>query len=69
MRRPPPPAPPDLAELLGSWQLHLQSEAKSELTVKSYTGHVRAWLRWREQTGQPAELTRDTGAGPHRRRC
>jgi site-specific recombinase XerD len=59
MRKRPPPPPLDLAELLGSWQLHLQSEAKSELTVKSYTGHVRAWLRWCEQTGQPTELTRD----------
>ena len=56
-RRQPPP--PDLADLLGSWQLHLESEAKSELTVKSYTGHVRAWLRWCEQTGRPAELTRE----------
>jgi site-specific recombinase XerD len=59
MRTRPPPAPPDLAELLTSWQLHLESEAKSELTVRSYTGHVRAWLRWCEQTGRPAELTRD----------
>ena len=27
--------------------------------MKSYTGHVRAWLRWCEQTGRPAELTRE----------
>ena len=60
MPRKPPPPPPDLAELLESWRLNLRSEGKSDLTVRSYTGHVRAWLRWCEQTGQPAELTRDT---------
>ena len=59
MRRELRPPPLDLAELLGSWTLHLQSEAKSELTVRSYAGHVRNWLRWCEQTGQPAELTRE----------
>ena len=40
--------------------MHLESEAKSDTTVRSYTAHVRAWLRWCEQTGRPAELTRDT---------
>jgi site-specific recombinase XerD len=51
--------PPDLAELVESWQLNLQSEGKAVTTVQSYTGHVRNWLRWCEQTGRPAELTRE----------
>jgi site-specific recombinase XerD len=62
MPKKPPPPPPDLAELLESWKLNLESEAKSDLTVASYTSHVRAWLRWCEQTAHPAELTRDTVA-------
>ena len=59
MRKRPPSPPPDLLALLGSWKLALESEAKSDTTVRSYTAHVRAWLRWCGQTGQPAELTRD----------
>jgi site-specific recombinase XerD len=57
MSRRPPPPPPDLAALLESWELHLVSEGKSDTTVKSYTGHVRGWLRW---AGQSPELTRDS---------
>jgi len=32
----------DLAELLGSWELHLRAERKSAETLKSYGNGVRA---------------------------
>lgn len=52
------PAPLDLAELLGSWELALRAERKSPQTVKSYGDGVRAFLSWCKATDQSAELTR-----------
>jgi integrase/recombinase XerD len=51
---------PDLAELLPSWQLAMRAERKSPGTVKVYGDGVRKFLRWCEETGRPAELTRTT---------
>jgi integrase/recombinase XerD len=50
---------PDLADLLGSWELHLRAERKSPQTVKSYGDGVRAYLRWCEANGKPLVLDRD----------
>ncbi len=49
---------PDLADLLGSWELHLRAERKSPQTVKTYGDGVRAYLRFCEDTGVPAVLDR-----------
>jgi integrase/recombinase XerD len=49
---------PDLADLLGSWELHLRAERKSPQTVKSYGDGVRAYLNWCSQHGKPATLDR-----------
>lgn len=51
-------APLDLADLLTSWKLTLESERKSPKTVKVYTEGVAAFLRWCEQTGTTPELTK-----------
>lgn len=51
---------PNLAELASSWELALRSERKSAKTVKLYTDGVRLFLRWCEETGTPAELTKAT---------
>jgi site-specific recombinase XerD len=48
----------DIADLLPSWQLALQAERKSPLTVKSYTAGVNAFLKWCAATGNPAEITK-----------
>ena len=53
------PPPPDLAELLPSWQLRLRSEHKSAATVKIYGDGVQAFLRWCDER-VPATLDRDT---------
>src|SRR5688572_8885013 len=50
--------PPDLAELLGSWELHLRAERKSAQTVKSYGDGVRAYLRWCDENGKPLAIDR-----------
>jgi site-specific recombinase XerD len=49
-----------LAELLPSWKLALQAEAKSPATVDNYTTSVRVFLRWCANTNTPAELDRRT---------
>lgn len=48
----------DIPGLLGSWELHLRAERKSDQTVKSYTFGVRAFLAWCERTGTPPVLDR-----------
>jgi site-specific recombinase XerD len=48
----------DLADLLGSWELHLRAERKSAQTVKSYGDGVRAYLKWCSTNGKPAALDR-----------
>lgn len=53
------PEPPDLADLLRSWELSLRAERKSPETVKTYGDGVRAFLRWADATdGVEPELTR-----------
>ena len=47
----------DLADLLGSWELHLRAERKSPQTVKSYGDGVRAYLTWCQARGKPAPST------------
>ena len=44
----------DLADLLGSWELHLRADRKSPQTVKAYGDCVRAYLAWCERAGRPA---------------
>lgn len=51
---------PDLAALLGSFELHLRAERKSPATLKVYAGGVRAFLAWCGQVGRPAALDRAT---------
>jgi integrase/recombinase XerD len=48
----------DLAELLGSWELHLRAERKSAETLKSYGNGVRAYLAWCERAGHQAVVDR-----------
>ena len=48
----------DLAELLGSWELHLRAERKSPQTVKAYGDGVRAYLGWCAANDKPAVLDR-----------
>jgi hypothetical protein len=53
--------PLDLADLLGSWQLHLRADRKSAQTVKSYGDGVRAYLKWCVANGRPVILDRQSG--------
>lgn len=53
---------PDLAELLGSWELSLRAERKSPQTVKAYGDGVRRFLAWCELTGAEPVLDRKTVA-------
>ena len=50
--------PPDLAALLDSWVIALKSDRKSDSTIEGYTTGVRAFLRWCDDNGHAAELTR-----------
>lgn len=52
--------PVDLAELLDSWLLYMQSEHKSPNTVKSYRDGVQAFLRWADRDGVEPSLDRRT---------
>lgn len=49
---------PDLADLLGSWELNLRAERKSPQTIKSYGDGVRAYLTWCARQNVPAVLDR-----------
>ena len=51
---------PHLAALLPSWQLAMKAERKSAGTIKVYTDGVNKFLRWCEESGHPAELSRPT---------
>jgi integrase/recombinase XerD len=57
---PTPPPDPDLAELLGSWELALRAERKSPATLRVYLGGARHFLAWCERAGTPARLDRAT---------
>jgi site-specific recombinase XerD len=48
--------PVDLAEMLPSWQRALKAERKAAGTRTLYTGGVRVFLAWCENTGTPAVL-------------
>jgi integrase/recombinase XerD len=50
----------DLADLLESWETHLQAERKSHNTVRLYIAGVRGFLAWCEAKGRPAVLDRAT---------
>jgi integrase/recombinase XerD len=55
-----PGGPPDLANLLPSWLLHLRAERKSAATVRLYSVGVRAFLEWCEDQQLPVQLDRAT---------
>jgi site-specific recombinase XerD len=48
----------DLADILGSWELHLRAERKSPQTVKAYGDGVRAYLAWCERAEWPVAIDR-----------
>jgi integrase/recombinase XerD len=50
----------DLADLLESWETHLEAERKSPNTIRLYVAGVRGWLAWCEGKGRPAVLDRAT---------
>jgi site-specific recombinase XerD len=50
--------PPDLPELLGSWEINLRAANKSTTTIASYLRGVRLYLGWCEGNGHPVEITR-----------
>jgi site-specific recombinase XerD len=45
---------------MDSWELSLRAEQKAAGTVRTYIAGVRLYLKWCEQTGAPAELTKST---------
>lgn len=51
---------PDLTALLPSWQLAMQSENKSDGTIRTYTAGVTGFLRWCQRTDTVPELCRPT---------
>jgi site-specific recombinase XerD len=50
--------PPELTELVGSWEISLVAANKSPTTVTSYLRGVDLYLRWCKDGGHPQELTR-----------
>jgi integrase/recombinase XerD len=50
---------PDLADLLGSWLVHLAAERRSPATLRLYAAGVRAYLAWCADNAQPAVLDRN----------
>lgn len=58
MAKPRPVPALDLADVLGSWELHLRAERRSPQTVKAYGDGVRAYLAWCERVGRPVALDR-----------
>ena len=50
--------PPELTELVGSWEISLVAANKSPTTVTSYLRGVDLYLRWCRDGGHPLELTR-----------
>lgn len=57
------PTTPDLAALLPSWHVAMQSQGKSQRTITTYTAGVESFLGWCERTGTPAELLKATVQG------
>jgi site-specific recombinase XerD len=50
--------PPDLTELVESWEIALVAANKSPTTVRNYLRGVDLYLRWCRDGGHPLELTR-----------
>jgi site-specific recombinase XerD len=48
----------DLRALLASFELALRAERMSPNTIASYADAVKAYLRWCEKTGMPAQLSK-----------
>jgi integrase/recombinase XerD len=48
----------DLASLLDSWRVHLETERKSPETIKLYLLGVRGYLAWCDERGGAASLDR-----------
>jgi site-specific recombinase XerD len=55
-RRGQTPRVPELAELLGSWQLHLEEGNKSTGTVRSYLDTAHALLAWLGEHDHPTDV-------------
>ena len=53
-----PKPPPDLAELLDSWDIVMQAERKSPKTIRTYRDGVRGFLRWCDTSATEPVLTR-----------
>lgn len=56
-------APLPLDELLTSWTVALKAQRKSPATVRTYTTSVRMFLRFLDEEGLPAELTKANVVG------
>ncbi|WP_445160799.1 tyrosine-type recombinase/integrase [Mycobacterium sp. Dal123C01] len=50
------PAPPDIAALLGSWEIALKAERKSPSTIESYLIGARLFVRWCDANGHTPAL-------------
>jgi site-specific recombinase XerD len=49
-----------LSALLGSWEIHLRAERKSQQTVKIYADGMRSFLSWCDRAGVEPALDRPT---------
>jgi site-specific recombinase XerD len=49
-----------LVDLLASWQIGLQAQRLSTDTIRHYVEGTKLFLKWCENTGTPAELTKPT---------
>ena len=58
-RLPQPPVQLDLPALVTSWELALTAANKSQTTITSYIRCARLFLKWCEDSGHVAEITRD----------
>jgi site-specific recombinase XerD len=48
----------DFEWLLASWKRHLESQRRSEHTIRAYTASVRAWLTWCDDAWEDPDLSR-----------
>jgi site-specific recombinase XerD len=53
-----PLPPPELPELVESWEISLTAANKSPTTISSYLRGVNLYLRWCREGGHPVHLTR-----------
>jgi site-specific recombinase XerD len=47
-----------LPALVDSWEINLRAQNRSKATVSSYMAAMRVYLRWCEDNGHPAQITR-----------